>query len=65
MAYEKKTVRYKTVLVVNSPVSERYVRRGMEGKIDTLNNQIQVNGCWWNLNDQWETKDETNNVLTH
>lgn len=65
MAYQKKTVRYKSVLVINSPVSERYVRRAMQGMIDTLNNQIRVNGVWWNLNDQWETKDETDNVLTH
>lgn len=57
MAYKKKTVRYKTVIVINSPVTERYVRRGMQGKIDTLNNQIQVNGCWWELTDQWETKE--------
>jgi hypothetical protein len=42
------------VIITESPVTERYVRAGMEGKIDTHTGQIQVNGCWWTLNDKWK-----------
>lgn len=48
--------RFIQITVIKSPVTERYVRAGMTGKIDTLNNQIQVNGCWWELNENWEIK---------
>lgn len=46
--------RFIEVTIILSPVTERYVRSGMIGTIDTVNNQIKVNGCWWELNDNWK-----------
>lgn len=49
--------RFKTVTIVSSPVTERVVRSGMKGTLDTKNNQIQVNGYWFEFHKEWKVTD--------
>jgi hypothetical protein len=47
----------KEVIIISSPVTERYVRFGMTGRIDEKTNQIQVNGVWFSYDERWKVKD--------
>lgn len=48
-------MRDQMVVILESPVTERYVKKGDIGKIDyTITpNQIQVNGCWFGYDERW------------
>jgi hypothetical protein len=43
----------KLVTILSSPITERYVRLGMLGKLDTETKKIQVNDAWFNFDDRW------------
>ena len=45
---------YKTVTVVSSPITTRYVNPGDEGQIDETKTpqQIRVNGVWFDFDDK-------------
>lgn len=49
------------VKIISSPVTERYVRKGMVGHLDNenilANDQIQVNGVWFGFNAKWKVKE--------
>ena len=44
----------RNVIVLYSPVSERYWHVGCNGKIQ--NNQIRVGGCWFPFDKRWNVK---------
>lgn len=47
--------RFYKVEILRSPVTERYVKPGYTGLLDTLTNKIQVNGHWFDFNNNWLT----------
>ncbi len=44
----------KKVIVLKTPVSERYCKIGEEGILDEKNNQIRCSGVWFHFDERWE-----------
>jgi len=44
------------VTVIESPVTERYCRKGDIGILDKDVNQIRVNGIWFTFDARWKVK---------
>lgn len=45
------------VIIISSPVTERYVRSGSEGWIDSTVQQIRVGGVWFEYDqDRWKVE---------
>ena len=52
------------VFILESPVTERYVKKGDMGKIDysVIPNQIKVNGCWFGYDERWNVIELNNEI---
>ena len=53
------------VFILESPVTERYVKKGDMGKIDysVIPNQIKVNGCWFGYDERWNVVELNNEII--
>jgi len=47
----------KHITIISSPITERYVRPGMLAILDTVKNQVQAGGVWFDFDDRWEIKE--------
>lgn len=45
----------KKVVIISSPITERYVKSGDTGFID--GNKIRVGDAWFDFDDRWQVKE--------
>lgn len=48
-------MRYYWVEILFSPVSEKIIKEGDLGVVDSQKNKIRVHGMWFEFNEDWET----------
>lgn len=44
------------VIVLKSPISERYCKEGDEATLDRKNGKIRCSGAWFNFDERWTVK---------
>lgn len=53
-------MKYRNVIIISSPITERMVKSGDKGEVDEITKQIRVGGNWFNFDNRWEVKDDKN-----
>ena len=44
------------VIVLSTPISERYCKVGDEATLDVKNKQIKCGGAWFNFDERWSVQ---------
>ena len=49
------------VIVLETPITERYCKIGDICKLNNLTNRIKCSGAWFNFDDRWKVEPVENN----
>lgn len=56
-------MKQRQVIIIESPVTDRIVRKGMTGTISIDGAQIRVNGLWFAFDKRWKVEDKQPDIL--